>query len=150
MKKSLQIIFVALVGYIAFYSGNIVAESPVSPASQQQLDPVQVALGEKVFQANCAVCHGTNAQGAENWVQPGPDGKYPPPPLNGSGHMWHHSREELLGTILAGSPEGEGNMPAWRGRLSRQEIEAIITWLQSIWPQPIYEAWQEEMRMRVR
>lgn len=144
MKKTEWLIFfTVLVALNACYSVNVLAGSSTPPATQQQLDPKQVALGNKVFQNNCSVCHGNEAQGAENWTRPGPDGKYPPPPLNGSGHMWHHSREVLLGTILGGSPGGQGNMPAWKGRLSRQEIEAVITWLQSKWPQPIYEAWRE-------
>lgn len=143
MNKRLQVLLIALAGLIACYSGNLAAGPAESMAPKPQFDSEQLALGEKLFQANCAICHGANAQGAKNWTRRGSDGKYPPPPLNGSGHAWHHSREVLIGTILAGSPEGEGNMPSWKGRLSKQEIEAVITWLQSKWPPPIYEAWRE-------
>jgi len=148
MKNLEWLLFALLLGFYGCYSANVLAESSVQLVTQQQLDPRHVELGNKVFKDNCAVCHGNEAQGAVNWTRPGPDGKYPPPPLNGSGHAWHHSRQELMSTILTGSPEGEGNMPAWKGRLSHQEIEAVITWLQSKWPQPIYEAWQDEMGMR--
>ncbi|WP_245832005.1 c-type cytochrome [Solemya velesiana gill symbiont] len=45
----------------------------------------QVEQGSKVFQNNCAVCHGQKAQGlAADWRKSLPDGSYPPPPLNGT------------------------------------------------------------------
>jgi mono/diheme cytochrome c family protein len=32
-------------------------------------------------------------------------------------------------------------MPGWRGKLSDDEIEAVIAWMQSLWPDDRYEAW---------
>jgi mono/diheme cytochrome c family protein len=32
-------------------------------------------------------------------------------------------------------------MPAYAGRLSDQDIEDILTWLQALWPPEIYERW---------
>jgi hypothetical protein len=61
-----------------------------------------------------------HAQGlAENWKQPGADGKYPAPPLNGTAHTWHHSAKGLVSTIQNGTISIGGNMPAWKGKLSR-------------------------------
>lgn len=104
-------------------------------------DPVQVEQGRQVFQQYCAECHGQQGQGAFNWRQLGADGKYPAPPLNGSGHAWHHPRAMLAYVIRNGSPGGQGNMPAWGDRLSEQDIAAVITWFQSLWPDEIYAAW---------
>jgi mono/diheme cytochrome c family protein len=104
---------------------------------------VQLALGKKVFDDNCARCHGDNAQGAADWRKRDADGHYPPPPLNGSGHTWHHSTEMLKQTILNGSPQGKGKMPAWKGKLTEKQIDAVIDWFQSVWPQPVYDAWYE-------
>ena len=100
-----------------------------------------VSQGAKVFQENCATCHGKQAAGAANWRQMGSDGKYPPPPLNGTGHSWHHPLKMLYYTISNGSPGGQGNMPAWREKLSQEEIIAAIAWFQSRWPDEIYQAW---------
>jgi len=100
-----------------------------------------VSIGAKVFQENCASCHGKQAEGAPNWRQLGPDGKYPAPPLNGTGHAWHHPLKMLAHVIKNGSPGGQGNMPAWKGKLSDEEILAAIAWFQSRWPKEIYNAW---------
>ena len=60
-------------------------------------------LGGKIFNNNCAVCHGQNASGSEgDWREKLADGSYPPPPLNGSAHTWHHSPKQLLWTINNG------------------------------------------------
>jgi mono/diheme cytochrome c family protein len=68
---------------------------------------------------------------------------FPPPPLDGTGHAWHHPVSWLKQMILDGSPAGQGKMPAWRGKLSEQEVEAVITWFQSLWPDRVYVAWYE-------
>jgi len=101
----------------------------------------QVSAGARVYQENCAACHGQRGEGAANWRQPGADGKYPAPPLNGSGHAWHHPLNMLFHTIKNGSPGGQGNMPAWGGKLSDEEIVSVIAWFQSKWPREIYHAW---------
>lgn len=106
-------------------------------------DKAALAEGEKIYRANCAKCHGKNAEGDPNWRSVGSDGKYPPPPLNGSGHAWHHSRSVLRNVIKNGSPPGQGNMPAWGSKLSDQQIELIIDYFQSLWPEPVYSAWVE-------
>ena len=122
---------------------------PVPEAPARKMDAQQIALGEEVFMASCATCHGANAEGDENWRQRDADGHYPAPPLNGSGHAWHHSLEVLKDSISNGSLKGKGKMPAWKGKLSKQEIEATIAWFQSQWPQPVYDAWYE-MQQRGR
>ena len=108
-----------------------------------------ISHGAEVFRANCAVCHGTNAEGDANWRKIGPDGKYPPPPLNGTAHEWHHSIPVLREIIKNGTPPEEGNMPAWGQKLTDQEIDAVIAWFQSLWPDQIYAAWNE-MQERAR
>jgi len=111
-------------------------------APQRTTDPVQLAHGRELFRQNCAQCHGAEAQGAFNWRARLPDGSFPPPPLNGTGHAWHHPRAMLRYVIRNGSPGG-GNMPAWGGRLSDADIDATITWFQSRWPDEVYAAWWE-------
>lgn len=76
-------------------TGNTAAMA-VPPRQKAQ---AQLARGLALFQQNCAVCHGAAAQGAFNWHTPGPDGKYLPPPLNGTGHDWHHPKAALQQTI---------------------------------------------------
>lgn len=97
-------------------------------------DAARLKRGQRVFQQNCAVCHGRLAEGHPDWRKLGMDGKCPPPPLNGTGHDWHHPKAVLVQIIKNGSPDGKGNMPAWQGKLSDQEIENVIAWIQSSRP----------------
>lgn len=106
----------------------------------------QIARGETIFRANCASCHGVNAQGAFNWRKVGSDGKYPAPPLNGTGHAWHHPTKVLRQVIKNGSPGGQGNMPPWKDKLTHQEIDDVIVWFQSKWSPQVYQAWLERDR----
>ena len=105
-------------------------------------DPRVVTAGGKLFRRNCAVCHGWTAEGTvADWEKPGPDGKMPPPPLNGSAHAWHHPRSGLLLSIRQGTVRIGGNMPAWKEKLSDAQMSAIVDYLISLWPDEVYQAW---------
>ncbi len=121
-----------------------------SPSESQQalltvtdkvVDPKILQQGKTLFLKNCSQCHGDKAQGAAEWRKPGPDGKYLPPPLNGTAHAWHHPTEVLMEIIKEGTLP-DGNMPSWEGKLSESEIMAVISWLQSLWPDKIFKTWQ--------
>lgn len=113
-------------------------EAPVPPRVR---DDFAILRGGKLYQRNCASCHGAQGQGDPNWRHRGADGKFPPPPLNGTGHAWHHPLKILRYVIKRGSPGGQGNMPAWQGKLSDRQIDDIIAWFQSRWPDEVYNAW---------
>ena len=113
------------------------------PASQADFDIATVALGGKLYNKNCATCHGIKAEGNPDWRKRKPDGKLLPPPLNGSGHTWHHSKALLVSIISNGTVIQGGEMPAWGDKLSAQEIDAVILWAQSKWPEEIYKSWLE-------
>lgn len=106
-------------------------------------DTERIARGAALFKQHCAECHGAGAQGADHWRQRNPDGTFPPPPLNGSGHAWHHPWEDLKYTILHGTAALGGNMPAWDGVLSERGAEDVILWFQSLWSDEVYAAWRE-------
>jgi mono/diheme cytochrome c family protein len=59
-------------------------------------DDAAVARGRVLYDATCAVCHGSNLEGEGDWQSPGPDGRYPAPPHDASGHTWHHSDNDLI------------------------------------------------------
>ena len=109
----------------------------------RKMDFTQISRGGKLYQQNCAVCHGKQAEGAPNWQQMDANGKFPPPPLNGSAHAWHHPKSVLVDTIKNGTAKLGGNMPAWKDKLSNEQINDIIAWFQSKWSDDIYSAWYE-------
>jgi mono/diheme cytochrome c family protein len=111
----------------------------------RNLGPEKIKRGEAVYRANCASCHGPNGESTPGWRNPGPDGKYPPPPLDGSAHAWHHSTETLERMIRVGSPADIGGMPAWDGKLTNQEIDDVIVWIKSLWPDEVYDIWLKEI-----
>jgi mono/diheme cytochrome c family protein len=112
-----------------------------TPAIKRSPDMAQIARGGKLYQQNCAACHGADAEGAPNWQQQGPDGKWPAPALNGTAHAWHHPMAILKRTIRDGTEKIGGSMPAWGDKLSEQEMDDIIAWFQARWPDELYTAW---------
>lgn len=151
IKKTSGILVILLILILTAYDQQPASRGSVSAApAQTNFSSVktkeQIARGEAVYRANCVVCHGVNAQGAFNWKKAGPDGKYPAPPLNGTGHAWHHPTKVLHQVIKYGSPAGQGNMPPWKDKLTDQEIDDVIVWFQSKWSPQIYQAWLERDR----
>ncbi len=107
-------------------------------------DPAILQQGKQLFQTHCAVCHGQNAQGiTEDWRVRDENGKYPPPPLNGTAHTWHHPLPVLVHMIENGTLRMGGSMPPWKDTLSRNQILTIIVWLNSLWPDELYQIWYE-------
>jgi mono/diheme cytochrome c family protein len=122
-------------------AGSLAQPAAVPPPAGRSLDTVAVTRGARLYQDHCAVCHGAQAQGAPNWQSKGPDGKPQPPPLDGAGHAWHHPGSWLRDMIKQGTVRRGGNMPSWEGKLSNADIEAVIAWIQSRWPDEIYQSW---------
>ena len=117
--------------------------------SPRWFDADTVARGEPLYRQHCATCHGQRGEGAPRWRERDGDGRFPAPPLDGSGHAWHHPIRILLHVIERGSPGGQGNMPAWKGVLDREQMISIIAWFQSLWPEQAYAAWTDiEKRSR--
>jgi mono/diheme cytochrome c family protein len=103
--------------------------------------PEQARLGETVFRQNCAVCHGQNAEATPIWKERDANGFYPPPPLNGSAHAWHHDLELLRRTVREGGQKLGGLMPPFENVLSSEQIDQAIAFFQSKWPDELYQKW---------
>ena len=126
----------------------------ISGCGEQTVDgrwytQAQVERGTTVFDENCASCHGGNAQGSFNWRKRLEDGSYPPPPLNGTGHAWHHPLNMLMRTINQGGAPMGGQMPAFGDKLSKDDQKAAIAYVQSKWDKRIYDAWFERSGLSV-
>ena len=105
-------------------------------------DPEVVALGERVYAAECAACHGAALEGQPDWRSPGPDGLFPAPPHDGAGHTWHHSDAVLFALTKEGPAAyvGAGHrsaMPGFGDVLSDEEILAALSYIKSTWPEDV-------------
>ena len=129
------------IGCLLCLTGTVLADSG-RWYSAEQLD-----LGEQLFQQNCAGCHGANAELTIDWKKTDSNGQYPPPPLNGTAHAWHHSLPQLKQTIERGGAALGGVMPAFESKLNDAEIDAVISYFQSKWPTDTYRKWAARFKV---
>ena len=128
---------VALAVWGAATSANrpvIINETAAPPLPT--LDTDRVRQGTALYAQHCAACHGANLVGAPNWKQPLADGSYPPPPHDSSGHTWHHPDSLLLSIVQnGGDPAYNSKMPAFKAKLSAEEMRAVLEFIKSHWGQ---------------
>ena len=116
--------------------------NPVNESASRWYSESQATAGAAVFAENCAECHGSNAQGiVEDWRERLADGSFPPPPLNGSAHAWHHPQAVLLQVINDGGVPLGGKMPGFANVLTEDEKLAAIAYFQNFWSDEIYANW---------
>ncbi|MDG1430593.1 MAG: c-type cytochrome [Paracoccaceae bacterium] len=102
-----------------------------------------IAAGEQLYAENCASCHGANLEGQPDWRTKGPDGKLPAPPHDNSGHTWHHSDSVLFNYTKLGGAElmkqqgidFDSGMPGFGDILTDDEINNILSFIKSTWPE---------------
>lgn len=113
-------------------------------------DLVVVQAGEKIYQAQCASCHGPNLEGQPDWRTRDANGFLPAPPHDATGHTWHHA-DDLLFEITKYGPSVVINddsykttMPIYKDILSDEEIVAVLSFIKNTWPEE-QRSWQEEV-----
>jgi mono/diheme cytochrome c family protein len=122
------------------------------PSGADATDPALVALGEAVYAAQCASCHGVHLEGQADWRRRLPNGRLPAPPHDAAGHTWHHPDRELFEITKQGPaaivPGYESDMPAFKGVLDDREIWAVLAYIKGAWPAEI-RARQERINRHV-
>ncbi|HSI56854.1 MAG TPA: cytochrome c oxidase subunit II [Ideonella sp.] len=88
------------------------------PSKVWELAPL-IARGEKVYTANCAVCHRPDGKGAG-----------PIKPLDGAAVVLDADHAKQLHVLLNG--QNNGAMPAWK-QLSDTELAAVVTYTKNSW-----------------
>ena len=81
--------------------------------------PDLLARGEKVYAANCAVCHLATGKGGG-----------PIKPLDGAAVVLDTDRAKQIVVLLNG--QNNGAMPSWK-QLSDTELAAVITYTKNSW-----------------
>lgn len=103
-----------------------------------------VAAGHELYSNNCAVCHGSNLEGQENWRKPDENGLSKAPPHDETGHTWHHADQQNFLITKYGMSKlvgrgYESGMPGFEGVLADAEILAILAFIKSQWPIQVVE-----------
>lgn len=99
-----------------------------------------VARGHALYAQHCASCHGANLEGQPDWKSPLATGRMPAPPHDASGHTWHHPDGVLFRITKEGPAAVVGNgyesdMPPFGAVMDDEEIQAVLTFIKSIWPE---------------
>lgn len=81
-------------------------------------DPEAIKVAHNLFAANCAACHGSDAQGAKGF-----------PNLTASNLSWGHQPEQIEATIANGRI---GVMPAWGPVLGDQGVKAVANYVMTL------------------
>jgi len=96
---------------------------------------------ELLYKKNCSSCHMQNLSGHPKWkTELDADGHRQAPPLNGTGHAWHHAPEQLFQIIRYGYKKMDSNYNGkmlGNQKLTDYEIWSILNYIKSIWPENI-------------
>ena len=111
--------------------------------------------GRKLYDTNCASCHGANLEGQPDWQSAKEDGTYPAPPHDETGHTWHHGDAMLLDYIRRGGQavlddmgvDFTSGMPGFGDELTAEDIEAVLDYIKSTWPDRIRAAQSDRSRL---
>jgi len=135
----LTLMMVILVSYV------LLVDDKSSAKQARWYSKAQLTTGKAVFENHCAQCHGVQAQGlVANWKKRLADGSYPPPPLNGTAHAWHHALPLLLQIVQEGGAIYDGNMPGFADVMNKQEQLAVVAYFQSFWNDDVYRLWKTD------
>ncbi|MDB2564891.1 cytochrome c [Alphaproteobacteria bacterium] len=149
MKKLLILILIIILligGYfILIQSKHSAEEINISNASLEEVSS-QLELGKTLYYTHCASCHGNNLQGQPKWkTSLDEDGHNYAPPLNGTGHTWHHSEEQLYNIIRYGltfyNQNYKGKMKG-NDQLSDGDVLSILEYIKSVWPESIQKKYK--------
>ncbi|MGZ8259089.1 MAG: c-type cytochrome [Caldimonas sp.] len=124
------------------------SKSPTAAALRTD-DPNLLALGQTLYHAHCAACHGARLEGQPNWRERDATGRMPAPPHDASGHTWHHPDQVLFDITkhsvakAAKLKNYDSAMPAYEKTLTDAEIVAVLSWIKSQWPPEIRQRQEE-------
>ena len=104
---------------------------------------LMIARGKIIYENNCVSCHQVNLVGAENWKGLDEDGHRKAPPLNGTGHTWHHDDATLHNIIKYGLAKivknYDGKMIGFGDKINNKQVDSVLSYIKSHWEDEIYE-----------
>jgi len=134
MKKFIFLLFFLVLSEASYSHSHF----PITRDSE-----LMIARGKTIYQNNCISCHQANLVGVENWKELDQDGHRKSPPLNGTGHTWHHDDATLHNIIKYGLVKlvknYQGKMLGFEDKLKDKDIDSVLTYIKSFWPDDMYQ-----------
>ena len=101
------------------------------------------ARSKKYLPPPAVSSHQSNLSGQVGWKDKvDADGHRLAPPLNGTGHTWHHDDKTLFYIIKYGLaklvPKYEGKMMGFGDKLNDKEIKSVLAYVKSFWSNEYY------------
>ena len=153
---SISIVIALLVGAATGYFWVLPALKDDQPVWIAPANGELRLQGKVLYDQYCASCHGVDMQGQFNWRTPLASGRLPAPPHDVTGHTWHHPDWQLRSMIKDGfipgvtAPSGyESDMPAFGAVLNESQIDVILAYIKSFWPEQALQA-QREISLKSR
>lgn len=122
-------LFVCLALSACAHGGNA-ATAQASAAAVAALNPGSSSDGAAVYLTNCSSCHGVDGRGLPGMF----------PPLAHAAIVTGDPRRPiaivangLRQRIVVNGATYDGDMPAWRGEISDEQIAAVVTYIRSAW-----------------
>jgi mono/diheme cytochrome c family protein len=109
----------------------------------------ELTMGQEVYEQHCKDCHGIKAIGEDPEKPQGgftDENEYIAPALNGTGHSWHHPPVFLFQHVKNRIVNKSSPMPPFAGILSDEEINAVIAYIKSLWPEDIRIRYYEQFK----
>ncbi len=104
-------------------SAKFIATTRASQVEIQEPPAETADSGAKLYAASCLSCHGDRK---------GEGGTGLAPSHNETGHTWHHPDAQLKERIFNGTI-GFGQMPAFKDKLTEEEVNAVLTYIKTWW-----------------
>ena len=149
MKKLLillTIIILLICSYFLLFQSKHTQEEVNTTNTTLEEVSAKLELGKALYYTHCASCHGENLQGQPKWkTSLDEDGHNYAPPLNGTGHTWHHSEEQLYNIIRYGlkfyNDNYKGKMKG-NDQLNDEDVWSILEYIKSVWPDSIQKKYK--------
>jgi cytochrome c553 len=126
---------------------NCCREVPTSLT--QAPTPQLIEHGKALFGVYCAGCHGVEGVGQDPDIPMGgyfhtarfPEGFHFAPALDMTGHAMIHATSSLFFVVKYGSlVRKDSAMVGWQGRLTDDDMVAIVQFIRSTWSEPARQA----------
>ena len=122
MKRMKVVVF--WVGVLVLLTSVAAAASGVTPAAgAQKGSAAQIERGRAVYSDRCVRCHGSDGQGRTRLGE-----SLEPPDLSDPNFQRSHSNSRMIASVT----QGRGGMPAFKKKLSRQDIAASIAYVRTL------------------